>query len=53
MKIDRAQPHDVDTILPLYLGYRRFYEVEENASQARDFILKRLQLNESVILRRV
>lgn len=49
MKIYQAQPHDVDTILPLYLGYRRFYEVEENASQARDFILKRLQLNESVI----
>jgi GNAT superfamily N-acetyltransferase len=49
MKIYQAQPHDVDTLLPLYLGYRRFYEVEENASQARDFILKRLQLNESVI----
>lgn len=49
MKIYQAQPHDVETILPLYLGYRRFYKVEENASQARDFILKRLQLNESVI----
>lgn len=49
MKIYQAQPQDIDTVLPLYLGYRRFYQVEENAPQARDFILKRLQLNESVI----
>lgn len=49
MNIYQAQPQDIDTVLPLYLGYRRFYQVEENALQARDFILKRLQLNESVI----
>ena len=49
MQIYQAQPQDIDTVLPLYLGYRRFYQVEENAPQARDFILKRLQLNESVI----
>ncbi|XXD09570.1 N-acetyltransferase family protein [Klebsiella sp. R445] len=49
MNIYQAQPQDIDTVLPLYLGYRRFYQVEENAPQARDFILKRLQLNESVI----
>lgn len=49
MNIYQAQPQDVDTVLPLYLAYRRFYEVEERAHQARDFILKRLQLNESVI----
>lgn len=49
MNIYQAQPQDVDTVLPLYLAYRRFYEVEERAQQARDFILKRLQLNESVI----
>lgn len=49
MNIYQAQAQDVDTVLPLYLAYRRFYEVEERAQQARDFILKRLQLNESVI----
>lgn len=49
MNIYQAQPQDVDTVLPLYLAYRRFYQVEENAAQAREFILKRLQLNESVI----
>jgi hypothetical protein len=30
MNIYQAQPQDVDTILPLYLAYRRFYQVEEN-----------------------
>ncbi|ENZ7341114.1 N-acetyltransferase family protein [Klebsiella aerogenes] len=49
MNIYQAQPQDVDTILPLYLAYRRFYQVEENLGQAREFILKRLQLNQSVI----
>ncbi|HGL3851408.1 TPA: N-acetyltransferase family protein [Klebsiella aerogenes] len=49
MNIYQAQPQDVDTILPLYLAYRRFFQVEENLGQAREFILKRLQLNESVI----
>lgn len=49
MNIYQAQPQDVDTVLPLYLAYRRFYQVEENLVQAREFILKRLQLNESVI----
>lgn len=49
MNIYQAQPQDVDTILPLYLAYRRFYQVEENLGQAWEFILKRLQLNESVI----
>ncbi len=49
MNIYQAQPRDVDTILPLYLAYRRFYQVEENLGRAREFILKRLQLNESVI----
>ncbi|HDU4712646.1 TPA: GNAT family N-acetyltransferase [Klebsiella aerogenes] len=49
MNIYQAQPQDVETVLPLYLAYRRFYQVEENLVQAREFILKRLQLNESVI----
>ena len=49
MKIYQAQPQDVDKVLPLYLGYRRFYQVEEKPEQSRDFLLKRLQLKESVI----
>lgn len=49
MKIYQAQPQDVDKVLPLYLGYRRFYQVEEKPKQSRDFLLKRLQLKESII----
>ena len=49
MKIYQAQPQDVDKVLPLYLGYRRFYQVEEKPEQSRDFLLKRLQLKESII----
>lgn len=49
MNIFQAQPQDVDKILPLYLGYRHFYQVEAQPAQAREFILKRLELNESVI----
>ncbi|WP_159236973.1 GNAT family N-acetyltransferase [Raoultella terrigena] len=49
MNIFQAQPQDVDKILPLYLGYRNFYQVEAQPVQAREFILKRLELNESVI----
>lgn len=49
MKIYQAQPQDVDKVLPLYLGYRRFYQVEDKPEQSRDFLLKRLQLKESII----
>ncbi|VDR26982.1 Uncharacterised protein [Raoultella terrigena] len=52
MNIFQAQPQDVDKILPLYLGYRNFYQVEAQPAQAREFILKRLELNESVIFSR-
>ena len=49
MNIYQAQPKDVDKILPLFLAYREFYDVATQREQARDFILQRLQLNESTI----
>lgn len=49
MNIYQAQPKDVDKILPLFLAYREFYDVGALREQARDFILQRLQLNESTI----
>ncbi|ALQ47509.1 N-acetyltransferase [Raoultella ornithinolytica] len=49
MNIYQAQPKDVDKILPLFLAYREFYDVGTQREQARDFILQRLQLNESTI----
>ncbi|MCF6708327.1 GNAT family N-acetyltransferase [Raoultella ornithinolytica] len=49
MNIYQAQPKDVDKILPLFLAYHEFYDVGTQREQARDFILQRLQLNESTI----
>ena len=49
MNIYQAQPKDVDKILPLFLAYREFCDVGAQREQARDFILQRLQLNESTI----
>ncbi|WP_434642538.1 GNAT family N-acetyltransferase [Klebsiella sp. I138] len=49
MNIYQAQPQDVDKILPLFLAYREFYHVDIQREQARNFILQRLQLNESTI----
>lgn len=49
MKIYQAQPEDIKSILPLYLGYRDFYQVEEKEEEALRFLLNRVRLNESVI----
>lgn len=50
MNIYQAQPQDVDKILPLYLAYRQFYNVEEKSERSREFIQARLTLKESTIL---
>lgn len=49
VQIFQAAPGDVDKILPLYVGYRKFYKQEAKAEEAREFMLKRLQLNESIV----
>lgn len=49
VQIFQAGPGDVDKVLPLYLGYRKFYKQEEKADEAREFMLKRLQLHESIV----
>lgn len=49
MNIYQAQPQDVDKILPLYLAYRQFYNVEEKFERSREFIYARLTLKESTI----
>lgn len=49
MKILKAQPEDVKKILPLYLGYRKFYEVSESKEAAEEFLTNRITLGESVI----
>ncbi len=49
MKIYQAQPQDVDKILPLFLAYRDFYNVESNKEEAFHYLLNRVKLGESVI----
>lgn len=49
MNVFQAQPQDVEKILPLYLGYRRFYQVPESPQQAEAFLRQRITLGESTI----
>jgi len=49
MKIYQAQPQDVKKILPLFLGYRRFYHQEENPAEAEVFLFDRISLGQSII----
>lgn len=49
MKIYQAQPQDVKKILPLFLGYRHFYHVEENLAEAEVFLYDRISLGQSIV----
>lgn len=49
MKIYQAQPQDIDKILPLFIEYRDFYNVESNNEEALEYLLNRVKLGESVI----
>jgi ribosomal protein S18 acetylase RimI-like enzyme len=48
--IRRAGQDDVDQLAPLFDAYRQFYQQPGDLPRARDFLLERLQRNESVIL---
>ena len=45
-----ATPADADTIAPLFDAYRQFYGQAQDLAGARDFIVQRLEREESVIL---
>lgn len=45
-----ATIHDLDALVPLFDGYRRFYGKPSDEAGARDFLTTRLRLNESMIL---
>ena len=49
-EIRRATFHDLDALVPLFDGYRRFYGQPPDEAGARDFLTARLRLNESMIL---
>jgi ribosomal protein S18 acetylase RimI-like enzyme len=47
--IRRAEPDDLDVLVPLFEGYRAFYKCEPDAEAARAFLSERLKRGESVI----
>ncbi len=49
MKIIRATANDVESVLPLFNAYRKFYEQPGDLELAREFIYDRLANNESTI----
>lgn len=48
--IRRAEPRDLDALVPLFDGYRMFYDQPSDRSGAAVFLRERLELGESVIL---
>ncbi|BDH46885.1 N-acetyltransferase [Salmonella enterica subsp. enterica serovar Choleraesuis] len=49
MNIFQAQPQDVSKILPLYLAYREFYQVDIAPQAAEEFLRNRITLKESTV----
>ena len=47
--VRRAQAVDLEGLVPLFDGYRQFYEQASNLSAARDFLRQRFARDESVI----
>lgn len=45
-----ATIHDLDTLVPLFDGYRQFYGKPSDPARARDFLAERLEHGESQIL---
>lgn len=45
-----ATLHDLDVLVPLFDGYRQFYGKPSDEHGAREFLIARLRLNESLIL---
>lgn len=48
--VDRATLDDLDALVPLFDGYRRFYAQASDPGRARDFLDARLRQGESVVL---
>lgn len=50
VQVRRASADDLDRLVPLFDGYRRFYEQDGDPDAARDFLKARLDRGDSVIL---
>ncbi len=49
MEIRRAEPQDIEAVLPLFVAYREFYKRETDLSKAKSFLSDNLELGKSVI----
>lgn len=50
IQIRQATVLDLDTVAPLFDGYRQFYGQPADLTRAHDFLAERIRLHESVIL---
>ena len=50
MQINQAQRADLEALVPLFDGYRQFYQQASDLEGARSFLRQRLENHESVIL---
>ena len=50
VSIRRATQADLDAVAPLFDAYRRFYRQPADLRRAHDWLLERMQRNESVVL---
>ena len=49
MEIRRAEPQDIEAVLPLFVSYREFYKRETDVAKAMGFLSDNLELGKSVI----
>jgi GNAT superfamily N-acetyltransferase len=47
--IRRAEPSDIDTVIPLFDGYRQFYGKNSDLDAVREFLMARFAHRESVM----
>lgn len=47
--VRRAEPADLDVLVPLFEAYRAFYKCEPDEESARAFLIERLKRGESVV----
>jgi ribosomal protein S18 acetylase RimI-like enzyme len=47
--VRRAQPADLERLVPLFEGYRAFYRCDPNERAAREFLSNRLRREDSVV----
>lgn len=50
IEVRQASIHDLDTLVPLFDGYRQFYKQSSDSARARSFLAERFAHHESLIL---